>query len=243
MLQTEHRIVQQVLEAQKDPKAADALIEQYLAFIRSEAVKTAGRGEQLEDALSIAMFAFYEAILSYESGRGAFLTHAARTIRSRLIDDHRKQRRHWGIISLQTPVGEKEDGVLEDTLTDGGDHAEDTIRRQASQQEIAEFGRQLEEYGLSFSAVADNSPRQQRTLDACHRVLQYARNHPQLLDQLVERKRLPMAKLSAGSGVDKKTMERHRAYLVAILLAFTNGYEIIRGHLCQIRPEKGGAGR
>ena len=38
---------------------------------------------------------------------------------------------------------------------------------------------------------------------------------------------------------DKKTMERHRKYLVALLLAFTNGFEIIRGHLRQMaRPVK-----
>ena len=43
-----------------------------------------------------------------------------------------------------------------------------------------------------------------------------------------------MAELAAGSGVEKKTLERHRKYLVAILLAFTNGYTIIRGHLCQV---------
>ena len=43
-----------------------------------------------------------------------------------------------------------------------------------------------------------------------------------------------MAQLSAGSGVDRKTMERHRKYLVALLLAFTNGFEIIRGHLRRI---------
>ena len=55
--------------------------------------------------------------------------------------------------------------------------------------------------------------------------------------------RLPMSELAAGSGTDKKTMERHRKYLVAILLAFTNGYEIIRGHLCQITPAKGGDGK
>ena len=29
-------------------------------------------------------------------------------------------------------------------------------------------------------------------------------------------------------------------YLAAILLAFTNGYEIIRGHLCQVGPKRGG---
>lgn len=40
-----------------------------------------------------------------------------------------------------------------------------------------------------------------------------------------------MKELSALAGVEGKTMERHRSYLIAILLAFTNGYEIIRGHL------------
>ena len=64
-----------------------------------------------------------------------------------------------------------------------------------------------------------------------------------LLDRLVETGRLPMNELAAGAGVEKKTMERHRKYLVAILLAFTNGYEIIRGHLCQIGTRKGGDAR
>ena len=75
---------------------------------------------------------------------------------------------------------------------------------------------------------------------ACRRVLDCARANPALLEKLVETGRLPMSELAAGSGTDKKTMERHRKYLVAILLAFTNGYEIIRGHLCQVGPKRGG---
>lgn len=67
-------------------------------------------------------------------------------------------------------------------------------------------------------------------------MLDHARAHPELLDRLVGTGRLPMNELAAGSGTDKKTMERHRKYLVAILLAFTNGYEIIRGHLRQLAP-------
>ena len=50
-----------------------------------------------------------------------------------------------------------------------------------------------------------------------------------------------MNELASGSGTGKKIMERHRKYLAAILLAFTNGYEIIRGHLCQVAPAKGGS--
>lgn len=62
-------------------------------------------------------------------------------------------------------------------------------------------------------------------------MLTSARRHPEYLDELVQTKKLPITALSNLSGVDKKTLERHRKYLIAVLLAFTNGYEIIRGHL------------
>ena len=69
--------------------------------------------------------------------------------------------------------------------------------------------------------------------------LSCAREHPAYLEQLTATGKLPIAVLSAESGVDRKTMERHRKYLVALLLAFTNGFEIIRGHLRQMaRPVK-----
>ena len=174
------------------------------------------------------MLAFYEAILSYEKGRGAFLPYAARAIRNRLIDHYRAEKRHGNVISLHAPAGE-EDRALLDTLPDTRDEIGAYETRTASQREIQEFGAQLAAFGISFSDVADNCPRQERTLAACRRVL--------------ETGRLPMNELAAGSGTDKKTMERHRKYLVAILLAFTNGYEIIRGHLRQLAPAKGGSGR
>lgn len=137
----------------------------------------------------------------------------------------------------------EEDSTLLDTLPDTRDEIGAYETRTASQREIQEFGAQLAAFGISFSDVADNCPRQERTLAACRRVLDHARAHPELLDRLVGTGRLPMNELAAGSGTDKKTMERHRKYLVAILLAFTNGYEIIRGHLRQLAPAKGGSGR
>ena len=71
-------------------------------------------------------------------------------------------------------------------------------------------------------------------------MLDFARSRPELLKRVEDTGKLPMNELALGSGVDKKTLERHRKYLVAILLAFTNGYEIIRGHLCRIISTKGG---
>src|SRR5699024_11221322 len=155
----------------------------------------------------------------------------------------RAEKRHGNVISLHTPLGTEEDGgELLDTIPDTVDHADAYETRTASQREIQEFGAQLAAFGISFSDVADNCPRQERTLAACRRVLDCARANPILLEKLVRTGRLPMQDLALGSGVDKKTIERHRKYLVAILLAFTNGYEIIRGHLCQLTPKGGKQG-
>ena len=55
---------------------------------------------------------------------------------------------------------------------------------------------------------------------------------------MIHSKKLPLAQLAAGSGTERKTLERHRKYLVAILLAYTNGFEIIRGLHFMKRKEK-----
>lgn len=242
MVRTEHSIVGQVYAAKTDSEAADALIGQYIGFIRSETVKFthAALEDGHEDELSIAMLAFYEAILSYEKTKGAFLPYASRAIRNRLIDHYRAEKRHGNVVSLHAPAGGEADRSLLDTLPDTRDEIGTFEARTASQKEIREFGAQLANFGLSFSDVADSCPRQERTLQACRRVMAYGRSRADLLEQMVKSGKLPIAELAKGTGVDKKTLERHRKYLVAILLAFTNGYEIIRGHLCQIGPGKGG---
>lgn len=241
MVQTEHSIVSQVYAAKTDPETADMFIQQYMGFIRSETVKFIRTAPEdgHEDELSIAMLAFYEAILGYERTRGAFLSYAARAIRNRLVDYYRREKRHRNVVSLHAPADDDGDRSILETLPDTRDEIGELETRTASQQEIREFGEQLERFGITFSDVADNCPRQERTLAACRRVLDHARSAPELLDRLVQTRRLPVGELVLGSGVDKKTIERHRKYLVAILLAFTNGYEIIRGHLCQIAPQGG----
>ena len=76
----EHGLVFQVRAAQADPAAADALVGQYMPFIRSETYKFTHAPVEAghEDELSIATLAFYEAALSYQAGRGAFLPSATR---------------------------------------------------------------------------------------------------------------------------------------------------------------------
>ena len=237
----DHEIIALVSAAKGDSLAADELVRKYLPFIRSEAAKAVRRGvTESDDELSIAMMAFHEAVLAYERLRGAFLPFAAKAIRSRIIDYQRRELRHRGQLSLQES-GEEDDRELQARLDTGDDPIGAHTDRTAARQELQHFALELSRFGLSLTDIADNCPRQERTLSACHRALRHARENPGLLEQAVRSGKLPITQLAAGANVERKTLERHRKYMMALLLAYTNGFEIIRGHLGQTALVKGGA--
>ena len=238
-MQSEHQIIKSVYAAKENMQKADDLIRDYIPFIRSEASKCTHKlCTEQDDEFSIAMIAFHEAILGYERGRGAFLSYAAILIRSRIIDYQRKESRHQGNISLYTETGEDDQTIL-DELADERDMYEESANLEATKQEIEELSAVMASFGVSFSDVADHCPKQERTLEACASAICFAVENKYLLDELLRTKKLPMAQLVLGSGVERKTLERHRKYILAMLLIQTNGYEIIRGHLYRVL-KKGG---
>ena len=111
-----------------------------------------------------------------------------------------------------------------------------------ARQEIEELAAVMAGFGVSFSDVADASPRQERTRGACARAVRYAVENRGLLDELLRTKKLPLAQLAHGAGVERKTLERHRRYVLALLLIQTNGYEIVRGHIRRMLRQEGGEG-
>lgn len=241
-MKQENEIVALVYAAKGDNQAAERLVNQYIPFIKSETAKYIKRNpvEGRDDELSIAMFAFHEAVLAYEKSKGAFLNFASRVIRNRLIDYTRKEQRHVAVISFDAASSESDNRTLLETLDTGTDEIHECLERSAVKEELLHFSEELAVYGLCLTDIADNCPRQERTLLACHRALAYAKRTPELIEAFVKNKKLPLNKLAEGAKVRKKTLERHRKYMVAILLAYTNGFEIIRGHLKQVASMKGG---
>lgn len=238
-MQKDHQIISQVYAAKENIQKADELIRSYIPFIRSEVSKFLSRlCTDQDDEFSIAMIAFHEAIRGYSKNRGPFLSYASMLIRSRLIDFQRKESRHQKNISLEESSSEDE-LPLGERLADKTDYYEETVNLEATKQEIEELGTLMATFGVSFTDVAENSPKQERTLDACTRAIRYAVENKEILDELLKTKKLPIARLTSGAGVERKTLERHRKYIVVMLLIQTNGYEIIRGHLRHVLKPKG----
>ena len=233
----EHELLKEIKEAQKNARRTDLFIEKYAPFIRSEVLKFTSTSDfsEKDDEFSIAMFAFYEALQNYDRSKGAFFPMARVYIRNRLIDYYRKTAEDEKTSSLDENLYDDEKTTLLDTIEDEKSSVIYNEERECTREEIEEFQETLKSYDLTLSEIADNAPRQERTMKVCLSALEYAKKNPDILDKLTETKKLPMSKLVKEGGFDRKTLERHRKYLVGIFLAFTNGFVIIRGHLCAMR--------
>lgn len=231
----EHSIIQRVYDAKDDMTAADSFISDYIPFIKAQVSKLMKRpvNIQQDDEYSVAMIAFHEAINGYSKTRGTFLSYASLLMRNRIIDFWRKNNRHNQVISINAPTS-NEDQTIEDSLTDDEDYEENLAIREATKEEIIELSTQLRAFDVSLTDIADDSPKQERTLAACKRVVAYVKEDAELMEDFLRTKRLPLKKLTDGSKVARKTIERHRKYIIGLLLIYTNGYEIIRGHLAEV---------
>ena len=240
-MQKEHEIIKAVYLAKNDSSKADDFIRAYLPFIRSETSKFLSRQcTEQDDEHSVAMMAFYEAILGYERHRGGFLPYAAMVIKSRLIDFSRKETKHKENLSLNQEINSDDQRTLEDTIPDKRDVIEETVNRNATKDEIAELAQVMNTFGISFSDVAENCPKQERTFEKCAHAILVGGGNKELLSELLRTKKLPMNLLVSISGIDRKTIERHRKYILSMLIIQTNGYEIIRGHLKNVLRKKEG---
>lgn len=230
----EHTIVHLVYAAKGDMKAADDLISDYLPFIKAEAAKVMKRAlnTNQDDEYSIAMIAFHEAINGYSKTRGSFINYASMLIRNRLIDYWRKNDRHSKVISLASP--NYDETTLEDHLVGEEFQEENLVVRQVTKEEIQELSQQMKAFGVSLTDVAESSPKQERTLAKCKKVLRAVKDNEEIMESFFRTKRLPLTKILEEVKVPRKTIERHRKYIITLLLIYSNGYEMIRGHLSEV---------
>lgn len=213
-----------------DEEEINRLVEEYKPFIASCAEKATGRyvryGE--DDELSIALMAFVEAIKSYDSKRGCFLSFAKDVIRKRLIDYYRKEKKHSSVISLNGYfAGEEEnewDLGINESMEDYSDREVNEYRRL----ELEELKKELREWDITFSQLADASPKHKRTKRMYADIIRYLMSRPDLVKQIMSKKYLPISEIEKGMGLPRKKIERARKYIIAVLIINTGDYQYIR---------------
>lgn len=221
-----------------DPEARNDLISAYIPFILRIASQTTRRyiDPGVDDEYSISLSAFNEAIDRYQEDKAAsFLTFAETVIRRRLIDFFRSQRQHKG---KQLPWSEFD--VVDDDDNHTSNWVEVSTSLEIHQQqeeasmralEIQEYSNCLAKYDMTFAELVEISPKHEdarRNAFECAKVI---REDPSLLEYVERRRALPLKALEERVHVSRKTLERQRKYILAILVLMTGDFPLLKSFL------------
>ncbi len=210
---------ERVATAAKDKKLKNELIGEYRNFILSSASKTLKRSvTDSDDEFMTAMIAFNEAIDSYDQSKGKFLSFAAMIIRNRLIDELRRNSRNKAATFSEL---ENENGTPFDIPSNDN---------RDIKWEIDAFKDELAEFGISFFELAGVSPKSRKTKRCCFDAVNYIINDDKLLKTVINKHILPVKEVSEGVPLGRKTLERHRKYIIAAVIIVTGDYPEISAY-------------
>ncbi len=216
----------------KNADELNGFVEEYKPYIAACTEKVAGRYMSYgrDDELSIAMIAFVEAINSFNLSKGNFFSFSRNVIKRRLIDYYRSEQRHSKVISLNMFINDQEE---EFDLSMG-----DSLRIYSEQKlaelrklELKELGSELADWKISFSDLAEVSPRHEKTKKQCSDIAGFILSRPDILQQIMSKKYLPVAEIEKALKVPRKLFERFRKYIITVVIIAVGDYEYIRDYI------------
>lgn len=190
--------------------------------------------DEQNDEFSIAMNGFHEAVLKYNPDKYASLTTFAHLIiKSRLIDYIRKEAvRNENVILL--PETSSQDEVPghnlvfdESSIVLHSEEQEISDRRE----EIVRYNELLKEYGLSFEELGRTAPKHTDTRKTAFQIAQIITETPDFVEFVITRKRIPIKEIENLVEVSRKTIERHRKYIIAIVLLLRSDFVYIKEYI------------
>lgn len=179
-------------------------------------------GEPAGDESSVALLALNEAIDTFRPGAGSFRGYAYRVIQNRLRDYYRSERRHRHL-SLDAPTGEEGE---EAATVHPAEAAEAWSRHQEAEEardraeELAEYRDALAIFGIDLGRMAELAPRHGDTRAALVAAARTLAADPELREELLRRRRLPLHRLAGRVPLSPKTLKKWRPFLVAVAVVF-----------------------
>ncbi len=221
------------------------LIRQYHPYILRTASRFFRRyiDPRQDDAYSVALAAFDEAITGYSpQGGRLFLGFAETVINRRLIDYTRQESRHASNIPYSAFESEGEDGESTVNRVEVIQAMEAYTKERTADErkmEIAALTEELAIFGITFGDLVQHSPRHKDSREMLLRMGRRLAIEENMFQFLREKRQLPIKELCEAESVSRKTAERHRKYLIAVALIAFGTYPFLQEYIGLDRYGKG----
>lgn len=233
-------IDKKVITAQNNSTYLESFIEDNEAFLINVTSKITGKYiTKSSEQWSISLSAFCEAVKNYSLEKGSFYSFAELVIKRRLIDYLKSQSKYKNEISVNPYNFECDSNEdFEDKQISFVQIADISYTPNNDiKYEIEAITQVLEKYNISFSELADVSPKSQKTRKACGVAIACIIKNPELFSELRNKKTLPIKKIKEISKLPQKILERHRKYIIAGAEIISGDYPYLSDYLKFIREE------
>jgi len=205
------------------------LIESYQSYILSIVSKMIGKNAKFSDEFSVALQAFNEAIDCFDFKQGvSFINFSSMVINRRVIDHIRKSSK----FNAEYPFSYFE-------VNDNEDYVESITAEQPTtftqkievQEELFNFKADLKSYGITFEDLVKLAPKHADTKIMCVSIAKMLVENKELSEKLQQEKRLPIAEIISHFTLNRKTLDNHRKYIIALYLILKSDMDIIKGYI------------
>ncbi|WP_088105481.1 RNA polymerase sigma-I factor [Halalkalibacter urbisdiaboli] len=212
-----------ILAKSGDELARERMIRHYKPYIINATGHISKRYITWSDEeASIALLAFNRAIDTFDDNGGRqFLSYAYLLMNRDLIDYFRKEKREKHL-SLNLLAGEEETAATEQEFKTSVAHFQKQVRSMEIVEEILELDEALRPYKISFEELEDHSPKHRDSRMHLFEVASNIAADSECMTQLQRKKKLPISAISKKMGYNKKLLERHRKYLITLILLEIN---------------------
>lgn len=218
------KLEEMAVNAAQDEKLKNELISQYQNFILATASKVLKRSVTTsDDEFITAMMAFNEAIDSYDKTKGRFTSFAAMIIRNRIIDSLRRDSKHKDV-PFSSLSNENDDGDIVEFEVSVHDSSD-------LKWEIEVLTKELTDFDISFFELTEVTPKSRKTKRLCFDAIRYVSDNVELVNIVMKKHTLPIKEITDNIKTNRKTIERHRKYIITAIIVITQDYPLIAEYL------------
>jgi len=224
---------EKVLKIQQgDNHLRNELIQSFQPFVAKTVSSVCKRYiNDSDDEFSIGLIAFNEAINKYCPTKGSSLLAFAEVLVKRRVIDYIRTQSKGPDVFLEAATSEEESGTLEFGDKKSIEEYEQHIEIEKRREEIKAYTHRLNEFGITFSDLAKNSPKHTDARKSAMQIAKLLVQNEELNNMLLTKKRLPVKQLEELVTVSRKTIERNRKYIIAIAIILNGDYLFLNDYV------------
>lgn len=230
-------------KARQDPVVREELIDEHQTYILKVASKICIRNiTRQDDEFSVALLGFNEAINSYRFDQNTkFHSFAFTVIRRRLTDHFRSEARHFNQVPLVSADSKDNEPTYPEVIRKSFEEHHDRELEEIRRSDLKEFEKHLRQFKISLNDLVKVSPKHRDTRQNLQEIAQRIASKTEWLEQFYKQKRLKKG-FAEQVGCHRRTLKRHRDYLIALVIVLVEDLPTIREYLGLSAADRKGGG-